>query len=259
MVDKFKLYKNNDFNYGVKIADYLVKRHKLDKNILAIYSMGSFAEGTMVDKSDIDFNIFVIKADYKNLFNLKNAIKDTEKKFKRVIDTNIISKKEIEGDVVNSILFPHKYRHALLLFEIKYYNNLLYGKDILKLIQINYNDLPDEALKLLLTLGYRIRKIYLASGSPIEAKKQSVKFVTYACKFALIYRKIFIYGDKEVEERFLKEFSNLDDLEIVKMCFGLKRRKGDITQKIFQRAVDFIERLSEGLLKDFFKKKNEKK
>ena len=147
----------------------------------------------------------------------------------------------------------------MLLFEIKDYNCLLYGKNILKSIQINYNELPEEALKLLLTLGYRIRKIYLTSDSLKEAKKQSIKFVTYACKFALIHKKIFIYNDNEVEKRFLKEFSNLDDLDIVRICFRLKRKKRGITQKIFGRAINFIERLSEELLEDYLKNKNEKK
>jgi len=244
---------------GIEIAKYFVEEHKLQDNILAIYTMGSFAEGKINKKSDIDFNIFVNKSDYNDLLNLKTAIKKTKKKFGRRIDTNIISKKEIKEEVVNSLLFPHKYRHALLLFEIKYYNCLLYGEDILKFIQINRNELPEEALKLLLTLGYRIRKIYLASGSLREAEKQAVKFVTYACKFALIYKKIFIYKDAEVEKRFLHEFLNLTDLDIVGECFELKRKRSNITEKTFERAINFIERLSEELLNDYIKNKNEKK
>jgi len=257
MESKIKL--NKYYKEGLEIAKYLVKAHKLEKNVIAIYTMGSFAEGTANEKSDIDLNIFVIKADYQDISNLKIAINDTEKKFGRKIDNNIISQKEIEKGVINTLLFPHKYRHALLLFEIKYYNCLLYGKDILKSIKINYNELREETLKLLLTLGYRIRKIYLASGSLNEAKKQSVKFVTYACKFALIHKKIFIYGDNEVERRFLKEFPNLNDLDIVKRCFKIKRKKEKITKNIFERSINFIERLSEELLKNYLNNKNGKK
>lgn len=248
---------NQSIKEGIKIATYLVREHKLEQNIIAIYTMGSFAENTINKKSDIDLNIFVNKADYEDLLNLKNAIKSTEKKFSRIIDTNIISKKEIKEEVINSYLFPHKYRHALLLFEIKYYNCLLYGRDILKSVSIDYDALPEEALKLLLTLGYRIRKIYLASGSFEEAKKQAIKFVTYACKFALIYKKIFIYQDMEVEKRFLHEFLNLIEVDIVKECFKLKRNGSNIPKRTFGKAINFIERLSEHLLEDYLK--NEKR
>ena len=240
---------------GMKLAKYLVEKHNLKENIIAIYTMGSFAENSINKKSDIDLNIFVNKSDYNNLFDLKLAIKKTEEKFRREIDTNIISKKEIKKKVINSPLFPHKYRHALLLFEIKYYNCLLYGKDILKKVEINYDELPEEALKLLLTLGYRIRKIYLASGSLNESKKQAVKFVTYACKFALIYKKIFLYKDAEVKKRFLSEFSDLGNLDIVKNCFRLKKTGANINKKIFEKAINFIERISEELLEDYFKNK----
>ncbi len=250
---------NKTIKEGVKIARYLVEKHKLKDNVLAIYTMGSFAENAINKKSDIDLNIFVNKSDYNDLLDLKGAIKDTEKKFGRKIDTNIISKKEIKEEVISSLLFPHKYRHALLLFEIKYYDCLLYGKDILKNIQIDYGELPEEALKLLLTLGYRIRKIYLTSNSLKEAKKQAVKFVTYACKFALIYKRIFIYRDAEVEKKFLYEFSNLNNLDVVKKCFELKRKEYNITEKTFEWAINFIERLSEELLDDYIKSKNEKK
>ena len=64
---------------GVKLAKYFVDEYKLQDNILAIYTMGSFAEGRVNEKSDIDLNIFVNKADYNDLLNLKMAIKKTEK------------------------------------------------------------------------------------------------------------------------------------------------------------------------------------
>ncbi len=249
---------NKSIKEGIKLTKYLVEKHRLQNNVVAIYTMGSFAENTVNKDSDIDLNIFVKRAEYQDLYILKKAIKNTEKRFRRKIDTNIVSEKEMKKEVIESIMFPHKYRHSLLLFEIKYYNCLLYGKDILKYIKINYKNLPEEALKLLLTLGYRIRKIYLATGSLYEAKKQATKFVTYSCKFALIHKGIFIYRDAEVEKRFLQEFKNLKDLDIVKICFKLKKENKTITTNIFERAINFIERLSEEILNDYIENKNEK-
>lgn len=238
-----------------KIVIFLVSQEEIKDNIIAIYTMGSFAEGIISRKSDIDLNIIVKKAKYNDLYYLRKAIKKTERKFERKIDSNIISKKEIHKDIINSLIFPHKYRHALLIYEIKHYNCLLHGKDVFKRIKINYEELYEETLKLLLTLGYRIRKIYLTGRTLSEAKNQAVKFVVYACKFALINKGIYIYDNDKVEECFLKEFSYLGNLDIVKKCFKILRKKSYISKDIFKRAIDFIERISEERLESYRKSK----
>jgi len=237
-----------------KIVNFLINNYKFKDNIISIYAMGSFVEGTYSKFSDIDLNIFLKKADFKELYALRKAIRVTEQKFGRKIDTNIISEKELK--VIDSIVFPHKYRHALLIFEIKHYNCLLYGTDILRNIKINYAELYEETVKLLLTLGYRIRKIYLASGTIKEAKEQAVKFVIYACKFALINKGIYVYDNEEVEKEFLDKFSYLEDLTIVKECFDIyKSHNKRISLNIFKRAINFIERISKERLEEFLKRK----
>lgn len=245
------------FKEAKKIVDFLINNYKFKENVISIYAMGSFVERTFSGFSDIDLNIFLKKADFKELYALKKSIRVTEQRFRRKVDTNILSEKELK--IIDSIVFPHKYRHALLIFEIKHYNCLLYGEEILKDIRIDYSDLYEETLKLLLTLGYRIRKIYLAGGTIKEAKKQAVKFVIYACKFALINKGIYVYDNDIVEKKFLNKFSYLKDLLIVKECFEIyKNRNKGISLSILRRAVNFIERLSEERLEEYLKRKNEK-
>ncbi len=241
-----------------KIVDFLINNYEFKDNVISIYAMGSFIERTFSKLSDIDLNIFLKKADFKELYALRKVIRITEQKFGRKVDTNIISEKELK--VVSSIVFPHKYRHALLIFEIKHYNCLLYGIDILKDVKIDYAELYEETIKLLLTLGYRIRKIYLTSRMIKEAKKQAVKFVIYACKFALINKGIYVYDNDLVEKEFLNKFSYLGDLSIVKECFNIyKTYNKRVSLNIFKRAVNFIERLSEERLEEFLKRKKWKR
>ncbi|MBS3107641.1 nucleotidyltransferase domain-containing protein [Candidatus Woesearchaeota archaeon] len=254
------MLKSPFLNEARTIVKILLSNKLVKNNVIAIYTMGSFAEGIVKKSSDIDLNIFINRADYKDLTLLKKAIVQTEKKCGRKIDTNLISEKEVREGIIGSRVFPHKYRHALLIYEIKYYNCLLYGKNILAKITFNYDELFEETIKLLLTLGYRLRKLYLATATIAETKKQAVKFATYACKFALINKGIFVYNDKDAERYFMKYFSYLENVSIISQCFEIKKTKEfNISNKMFETVINFIERLAEDRLEGFKKvKKNSK-
>jgi predicted nucleotidyltransferase len=241
-------------NRAKKIARDIYSQDKKIRNIISIYTMGSFAEGTADEESDIDLNIFLKETDFESIDFLRKSILNTEKKFKIRIDNNIISLLELS--LYNQIIFPHKFRHAPLIYEIKFYDALLAGKDILKNLKINKKEMKTEAIKHLLVLRYRIRKLYLAGKSISEAKRQAMKFCIYSAKYALISKGIFEYETKRAIKRFLQEF-DLEDKEILMECYKIQRNRKKIYKRDFSRAVNFIENISNICLRRYLAK-NEK-
>lgn len=238
-------------NRAKKIARDIYSQDKKIRNIISIYAMGSFAEGTADEESDIDLNIFLKKTDFESIEFLRRSILDTEKKFKIRIDNNIISLLELS--LYDQIIFPHKFRHAPLIYEIKFYSALLAGKDILKNLKINKKEMKIEAIKHLLALRYRIRKLYLADKNVSEAKQQAIKFCIYSAKYALINKGIFEYETKNAIKKFLQEF-NLEDKKILMECYKIQRDRKKICKKDFSRAINFIENISNICLRRYLAK-----
>lgn len=249
---KFRMRRNvKCLNRAKMIARDIYSQDKRIRNIVSIYTMGSFAEGTADEKSDIDLNIFLKETDFDSIDFLRKSILKTEKKFKIKIDNNIISLLELS--LYDQIIFPHKFRHAPLIYEIKFYNALLAGKDLLKDLKINKKEMRIEAIKHLLALRYRIRKLYLAGKNVSEAKQQAMKFCIYSAKYALISKGIFEYETKKAIKRFLKEF-DFEDKKILMECYKIQKDRKKIRKRDFSRAVNFIENISNICLRRYLAK-----
>ncbi len=153
-------------------------------NVISIYLIWwSVRWSNMI--SDIDLNFFIKKDDINFILKLKTIITEIEKIENIKIDTNIITEKEFK--YMNNWLFIHKFRHALLLYELKIYKYLVYWKDILDLFTINKNELFFDTFKITNMLFYRVKKDFLAKWWDINnLRKQLVKFFVYSCEFLLI-------------------------------------------------------------------------
>lgn len=226
----------------------------LDKNkyILSIYGMGAYAEGRGKFANDIDFTIIIKDGSYNNLKIIKKAIDQAEIKNNIKIDTNFIILREVNKDIINSRIFPHKGRHAFLVFELLFYNWLLYGKDLLQGAKFYRNETIPDSLKLLLTLGYRLRKMYFTQrDNRNEIIKQSVKFYTYACKFSLLNKGLWVYDDESTERVFKIHFKNYFDMDEAKRMFELRKFKLKSIKNnlsLFEISNNFIEKISVLLL-----------
>ncbi len=183
------------------IISYLLSDDYIKRNIISIYLIGGIVRGSNII-SDIDLNFFIKNDDVDFILKLKDTLIKIEKLENIKIDTNVLTKKELK--YMNTWLFIHKFRHALLLYELKMYKYLVYWKDILENFIINKYELFFDTFKIINMLFYRLKKDFLAKWWDISSlKKELVKFFIYSCEFLLI-NFWYIQKYKSFEELKLK-------------------------------------------------------
>lgn len=171
------------------IRNYITNDTLLNKNLISIYSMGSFAKMDVF--SDIDLNFFVKENNSKLMNNVRAMIDFFLKNYELYLDINIIDKDMIDNDFLKSKLFIHRNRHSMILYELKCINNnLIYGEDILETLNYNIEDIMIECVKLSLTIRHTICKLYLQKNIPDNMLKTIKKNARYCIEFYLLFNGI---------------------------------------------------------------------
>jgi predicted nucleotidyltransferase len=232
--------KKDAFAFAKSIAEDIAE---MNPNVLSIYGMGSVAEGRIANARDIDFTIIIGSGAYCDLKVIHERLEEVAQRRNIKIDTNFITSAEIDNGLINSDLFIHSKRHAFLIYELCYYEFLVYGSDTLKTAVFQNHKMIPEAIKLLQTLGYRLRKLYF-TGNQQELYRQAIKFFTYAAKFSLIAKGFRTYDDSQVERLFIKHFPQIKQ-SIIQDFFNV-RCLGHVpedAERYLQQSFDSIELL----------------
>lgn len=207
-----------------KIVSEIIDRPNIWFNILSIYWIWSSVRWDIERINDIDLNFFIKKDSAHYVLNLNDSLLSLSRKYNIFIDSNVITLTELE--FMNNFLFIHKFRHALLCYELKTYKNLLYWEDILNAYKINFFEIFFETVKITNMLLYRLKKNYLAKNWTKDwLFKESIKFFIYSCEFLLInvwHTKSF-KNYYEIEEVYLtylwKENLPKHEIQFIKTIF----------------------------------------
>jgi hypothetical protein len=219
----------------------------LKEHTISIYSMGSFTKKEKFN--DIDINIFSNTSDSRYLKRLIVFKQEVASLFEKEVHINLIDKEMWQNGLLTSNLFIHKNRHALLLYELKTLNHLLFGRDILREVYFTIQDLKEEILKLSLTIRHQLTKQFMYEGL-----KDYEVFYRKNCKYLIEFFSIYfgITNPYYLDSReFLKYFPHLlNHKGAINFSFSSEKT---LTRELFFECYDMVLALSNLIYNDFFK------
>lgn len=132
----------------------------------------------------MDLNFFIHDDSFEFLVAFANAIREAESLLGKTIDTNVITDREMR--FVNSGLYLHKFRHALLLMELRNFPAKTYGEDVIDDYRPSDGEIFLETFKIVQLLAYRIKKDLLAKTRDSQKTfSQLRKFTFYSLEYVL--------------------------------------------------------------------------
>jgi predicted nucleotidyltransferase len=206
-----------------------------DDQILCAIVYGSTLNSDFCSKSDYDILLVFQEATVKT-FNLLRNIKQDFVKNKLLIDFNVHLANELP--IIRKELFWHNNRGIYVQKEFELYGKVLIGENCFKMTSIDQKLMLEEAVKVINSLNYQARKLFINKGIDSDENKiLIIKLCIYGALYALAAKNIF----PENRAIAMDIFHNVFNPKISPTKFmRLKQNPTEIKQKDMHIAYDFL-------------------
>ncbi|MBU1252381.1 MAG: hypothetical protein KJ905_00430, partial [Nanoarchaeota archaeon] len=185
----------------------------------------------------------------KKLAKLKVKLQD---KYKIDLSLNIIKEKELPK--FRKKAFFHKNRYALFLHEANKIDKVIFGDNPFHTTDLpSHNEIRLEAIRIINSWAYTIRKILVNKGSVDDAIKDALRFSIYSTQYANAFNGIYPLATSESVKRFEEDFKQFKPSKNIRQIFRWKNKKDPIDDKdlVYRVCLDFLEKLDEYLFKNY--------
>jgi len=193
-----------------KIAKFFKKR---SKEILAIYHYGSYVSRCFSNQeSDYDF-CFILD-------NISGNILSKIRKDKQLLEKRLNVKIGLTFHTIGEMetikrfkepVFVHRNRYFFFVLNMKKYGVFLCGRDILPKINYQLKKIQFEALRVMSTILYDIRKIYVNKKISLSFR-ETIKYAIYSPQYYFAFKGLYPVSTEEafsLLSLFKPEFTNL--------------------------------------------------
>lgn len=178
-----------------KIAKIFKKRNK---EILAIYHYGSYVARCFSNQeSDYDFCFILDNATGNILSKIRKDKQLLEKRFRVKIGLTFHTIREIKTiKKFKEPVFIHRNRYFFFALNMKNYGVFLCGKDVLPKIDYRLKKIQFEALRVISTILYDIRKIYVNKKIDLSFR-ETIKYAIYSPQYYFALKGLYPISTEE--------------------------------------------------------------